>query len=370
MEKRFDSSMIPRELYERTGIQRMPINTLYQLMAHMDEEPGDFDKARRLLMLPDYFHFLLAGEMCSEYTVASTSQLVNAVTRDWDREVMAAAGIPGSLFGELHLPGARLGKLQKSIANEVGYSCDVVLPCSHDTASAVAALPIASSGGGRDPLYISSGTWSLIGCESVAPVLTDKCREMNFTNEGGYDYRYRLLKNIMGLWMIQSIRRELSPEMSFDEISSAASESDIGTKIDCEDKAFLAPDSMYEAIRGWCAERGLRRPEGVGETAAVIYGSLAVSYAHNAAELAEVTGREFSDVFIIGGGSKDDYLNRLAARETGMTIHAGPAEATAVGNILTQMISAGVFANLDEARDCVINSFEIKKYEGNVAGVN
>jgi rhamnulokinase len=370
MAEKFDSSMIPRELYERTGIQRIPINTLYQLMAHMDEAPGDFDKARRLLMMPDYFHFLLAGEMSSEYTVASTSQLVNAVTKDWDREVIAAVGIPGSLFGDLHLPGACLGRLQKSVADEVGYSCDIVLPCAHDTASAVAALPVASSGDGGDPLYISSGTWSLIGCESAAPILTDKCREMNFTNEGGYDYRYRLLKNIMGLWMIQSVRRELAPGMSFDEISGAASVSDIDTKIDCEDKAFLSPDSMYEAIRGWCAERGLRPPEGIGETAAVIYGSLAVSYALNAAELSEVTSREFSDLFIIGGGSKDDYLNRLAAKETGMTIHAGPAEATAVGNILAQMISAGVFTNLDEARNCVSNSFEIKKYEGSVANVN
>jgi rhamnulokinase len=187
---------------------------------------------------------------------------------------------------------------------------------------------------------------------------------MNFTNEGGYDYRYRLLKNIMGLWMIQSVRRELAPDMTFDEVSLAASGADIDTKVDCEDRAFLSPDSMYEAIRGWCAERGLRAPEGVGESAAVIYRSLADSYADNAAELAEATGREFTDLFIIGGGSKDDYLNRLVAQATGMTVHAGPAEAAAVGNILTQMISAGVFSDLDEARNCVGNSFEIKKYEG------
>ncbi|MDR1043115.1 MAG: rhamnulokinase [Clostridiales Family XIII bacterium] len=377
MEARFDSSMKPQELYERTGIQRMPINTLYQLMAHMDEAPGDFDKARHLLMLPDYFHFLLAGEVSSEYTVASTSQLVNAVAKDWDRAVMAAAGIPGSLFGELHLPGTCLGKLRKSIADEVGFSCDVVLPCAHDTASAVAALPIVPSGKGNGksngdsgPLYISSGTWSLIGCESAAPILTDKCREMNFTNEGGYGYRYRLLKNIMGLWMIQSVRRELAPDMSFDEISRAASEADIDTKVDCEDKAFLSPDSMHEAIRDWCGERGLRAPEDLGETAAVIYDSLADSYAGNAAELAEVTGREFTDLYIIGGGSKDTYLNGLAAQATGMKIHAGPSEASAVGNISTQMISAGVFSDLDEAKACVSDSFEIKEYEGSPTHVS
>jgi rhamnulokinase len=368
MDTKFDASMSPGELYGRTGIQRIPINTLYQLMAHMDEAPGDFDKARRLLMLPDYFHFLLAGETCSEYTVATTTQLVNAVTQDWDDEVIAAAGIPRSLFEDLRLPGARLGKVKKSIESEVGYSCDVVLPCAHDTASAVAALPVRprtdGAAGVIEPLYISSGTWSLIGCESAAPALTNEFMEKNFTNEGGYGYRYRLLKNIMGLWLIQSVRRELAPEMSFDDISRSAMSADIDTRIDCEDRAFLSPDSMYDAIRGWCELRGTRAPEGIGETAAVIYRSLADSYEVNAAELAQLTGRDFTDVFIIGGGSKDDLLNRLTAEATGMTVHAGPAEAAAVGNILAQMISAGVFADLDEARSCVADSFEIRKHEG------
>jgi rhamnulokinase len=367
MDETFDSVINPQELYARTGIQRILINTLYQLMAHMKESPGDFDVARRLLMLPDYFHFLLAGEMCSEYTEATTTQLVNALTKDWDSEVIAAAGLPGSLFGALHLPGARLGGLRKEIANEVGYDCDVVLPCTHDTASAVTALPVARAEDAARSLYISSGTWSLIGCESDEPVLTEKSRRMNFTNEGGYGYRYRLLKNITGLWMIQSIRREIAPGMSFDEIASAAAEADMDAKIDCEDGAFLSPDSMVDAIGSWRRERGLRAPEGVGETAALIYGGLADSYARNVADIADVTGREFSQIFIIGGGSKDDHLNRLVSRRTGLTVYAGPAEAAAIGNIVTQMIADGEFSGMDEARACVADSFAIGRYEGGEA---
>ncbi|MDR1496534.1 MAG: rhamnulokinase [Clostridiales Family XIII bacterium] len=364
MDARFDETMAPGELYGRTGIQRIPINTLYQLMAHMDREPGDFDIARRLLMLPDYFHFLLAGEMCSEYTDATTTGLVNALTKDWDDAVMSAAGIPRLLFNELHLPGTRLGKLRRDIADEIGFSCDVVLPCTHDTASAVAALPDARADGKNGPLYVSSGTWSLFGCESDEPQLSEKSRVMNLTNEGGYGYRYCLLKNIMGLWMIQSVRREIAPGMSFDEIAAAASAAVIDGNVDCEDAAFLSPDSMCGAIRDWRCERGLREPEGVGETAAVIYAGLADSYAANATGLADVTGRQFEDIYIIGGGSKDDYLNGLTARGTGMTVHAGPAEAAAIGNILVQMISDGEFSDLSEARRCVADSFEIKRYEG------
>jgi len=368
MDARFDATMAAPDLYGHTGIQRIMINTIYQLMAHMDEAPGDFDSARHLLMLPDYFHFLLAGEMCSEYTIATTTGLVNANSKDWDAEVIAAVGVPGSLFGKLHLPGTRVGKLQKTVADAVGFSCDVVLPSAHDTASAVAAVPAIVSdlpgASGKEPLYVSSGTWSLIGCESEAPILSDRCRELNFTNEGGYGYRYRLLKNIMGLWMIQSVRRELAPQLSFDEVSYAAEKTDIDTVVDCEDQAFLSPDSMYEAVRGWCKERGLRAPEGVGETAAVIYGSLAASYAKNIGELAEITGKDFTDFHILGGGSKDSYLNSLTAERTGLTVHAGPSEATAIGNIIAQMISGGVFSDLNEARGCVADSFGIKEFKG------
>jgi rhamnulokinase len=364
MDEKFDAVISPQKLYARTGIQRILINTLYQLMAHMKEAPGDFDVARRLLMLPDYFHFLLAGEMCSEYTEATTTQLVNAETKDWDSEVIAAAGLPGSLFGAIHLPGARLGGLRKEIAAEVGYDCDVVLPCTHDTASAVTALPVARAEDSARSLYISSGTWSLMGCESDTPVLTEKSRMMNFTNEGGYGYRYRLLKNITGLWMIQSVRREMAPDMSFDDIARAAAEADIDAQIDCEAGVFLSPDSMMDAIGNWRRERGLRAPVGIGETAAVIYGGLADSYACNAEDIAGVTGRDFSQIFIIGGGSKDDYLNRLASRRTGMTVYAGPAEAAAIGNIVTQMIADGEFSGMDEARACVADSFAIGRYEG------
>jgi rhamnulokinase len=361
MDDRFDAVMPPDELYGRTGIQRILINTLYQLMAHMNGEPGDFEKARHLLMLPDYLHFLLAGEMCPEYTNASTTQLLNAKARDWDDGVIAAAGLPRELFGRLHLPGTRLGALRKGIAEEVGYDCGVVLPCTHDTGSAVAALPVAF---GSDPIYLSSGTWSLIGCECAEPALSERSRTLNYTNEGGYAGTYRLLKNIMGLWMIQSVRSELAPDSGFDEIARAAEAADIDTIVDCEDQAFLSPDSMYGAIRDWCRSRDLRAPEDIGETAAVIYRSLADAYARNAGELTDITGTAFGAFHILGGGSKDSYLNRLTARRTGMTVHAGPAEATAIGNIAVQMISDGVFSDLAEARECIADSFSIKTYDG------
>jgi rhamnulokinase len=364
MVERFDAVMSPPELYGHTGIQRILINTLYQLMAHMDEAPGDFDRARHLLMMPDYFHFLLAGEMCSEYTIATTSGLVNAGSQDWDDTVIAAGGVPRSLFGSLHLPGTRVGKLQKAIADEVGFSCDVVLPCAHDTASAVVAMPAMAGVADREPLYISSGTWSLIGCESEAPLLSDRCRELNYTNEGGSGHRYRLLQNSLGLWMIQSVRRELAPEMSFGEVARAAEAAGIDTIVDCEDQVFFAPDSMYGAVRGWCSDHVLTPPEGIGETAAVIYRSLAASYAGIISELAEITGRNFTDIHVLGGGSNVNYLNSLTAKKTGMAVHAGPSEATAIGNIAVQMISDGVFSNINEARSCIADSFSIRKFNG------
>jgi rhamnulokinase len=366
MDGKFDSIMPPDELYGRTGIQRMIINTIYQLTAHMQNEPGDFERAKRLLMIPDYFHFLLAGECCSEYTNATTTQLVNAGTKDWDATLIKAAGIPETIFGKLHLPGGRLGKLRKGIADEVGFECDVVLPPTHDTASAVAALPI--SGNPEKAVWLSSGTWSLMGGETDAPFITSTSRKLNFTNEGGYGGKYCLLKNIMGLWMLQSVRRELAPDMSYDDVALASERAGIDTIVDCEDPKFLSPDSMTGAIAEYCNERGKRAPSGIAETAAVIYGSLAASYAENLSELREITGVDYTDFHILGGGSKDDYLNRLTARRAGMTVHAGPGEASAIGNIIVQMISDGVFADIAEARNCVRESFGIRSYEGGNGG--
>ena len=359
MDTRLDAAVPPEELYRRTGLQRLTINTIYQLMAQSEFVPEETEKAGRLLMLPDYFHFLLCGEPLNEYTIASTSGLLDVRAKNWDYELIAKIGFDASVFGPLSMPGTRAGALKKAVAEEVGFSADVVLPGSHDTASAAVATPSLSG----DPIFLSSGTWSLLGCESSAPYTSESSMRCDFSNEGGYDGRILFLKNIRGLWMIQSVRKELANGTSYGEICGMAEASDIQTRVDPDDERFLSPESMTEAIRAYVRERGGRVPEGIGETAAVIYRSLADHYGKTARDLAEVTGRSFTSIHVMGGGSNAGFLNMLTAEATGLPVHAGPAEATAAGNILCQMISDGVFRDLSEARKCIVDSFAIQSYE-------
>ena len=216
-------------------------------MAVKKNNPEHLKAAKNFLMLPDYFHFLLTGQKCSEYTNATSTQLINAQTNDWDRELIERLGYPQEMFLPLSQPGTLVGSFTKEIEEEVGFSCEVVLPATHDTGSAVMALP----GEGDKNLYISSGTWSLMGIENKTAICTEESRKRNFTNEGGYEYRYRYLKNIMGLWMIQSVRKELENKYSFAELCAMASRrSDFPSRVDVNDPVFLAPDSMIRAIRG------------------------------------------------------------------------------------------------------------------------
>jgi rhamnulokinase len=345
----------PGEIYGRAGLQKLSFNTIYQLMAHKKQSPQDLDAASHFLMLPDYFHFLLTGEISNEYTNASTTQLIDVHTKDWDRDMIAGIGIDGSIFSPVSMPGTALGKFKPEISHKLGFSCDVVLPATHDTGSAFIAMPAA----GDDSAIISSGTWSLMGCELLAPVTSPDSMKMGFTNEGGYDCRYRYLKNIMGLWMIQSVRKELPDRLSFEELSRAAQSSGFDVVVDCNDNRFLAPESMISAIRECCANQGSKTPETPGEVAAVIYNSLAACYKHTFEELAALTGKTFDSIHIVGGGARDRHLNRLTAEAAGKPVFAGPNEATAIGNIMAQMIKDGVFTNLKEARGCVRGSFKI-----------
>lgn len=234
------------ELYSRTGIQKQSFNTIYQLMAVKKNNPEHLKAAKNFLMLPDYFHFLLTGQKCSEYTNATSTQLINAQTNDWDRELIERLGYPQEMFLPLSQPGTLVGSFTKEIEEEVGFSCEVVLPATHDTGSAVMALP----GEGDKNLYISSGTWSLMGIENKTAICTEESRKRNFTNEGGYEYRYRYLKNIMGLWMIQSVRKELENKYSFAELCAMASRrSDFPSRVDVNDPVFLAGSSAI--IRKW-----------------------------------------------------------------------------------------------------------------------
>ncbi len=354
------SSIIPEdELYRRTGIQKAIYNTIYQLTALKKEHPEELEAADALLMMPDYFHFRLSGRKVQEYSEATTGQLVDPRTRDWDYELIEKLGFPKKIFQKILMPGSTIGSLTEEVQREVGFNCDVILPPTHDTASAVLAVPTTE----KNICYISSGTWSLMGVEAEEPDCSEASRSRNFTNEGGYGGSITYLTNIMGLWMIQSVRNKLAPDMGYGEICEAASKETISSRVDCQDDAFLAPEDMVEAIRDACRKTGQAVPETLPELAAVVYRSLAKCYADKLKEIEELTGRTYDRIHIIGGGSNADWLNELSAKETGVPVYAGPGEATALGNILSQMIEKKLFSDGKGARACVAESFEIRVYE-------
>lgn len=348
------------DLYHKTGIQKQIFNTIYQLMAVKQSTPELLGKAKTFLMLPDYFQFLLTGNKVSEYTNGTSTQLVSPLLNQWDEALLDRLGYPKEMFLPLSLPGTVVGNLTEEMQKEVGYDLTVVLCASHDTASAVMAMPKEEGTG----LYISSGTWSLMGTEVVDAICTEDSRKANFTNEGGYDYRFRYLKNIMGLWMIQSVRHELEDAYSFAELCKMAEAcKEFPSRVDVNDDVFLAPDSMIQAIKDYCVDTDQQVPESVGELASVIYQSLAECYGRTVREIEENTHQEYDCIHIIGGGSNASYLNQLTANATRKKVLAGPGEATAIGNMMAQMIRSGELQSLSEARRCVLESFDIKEYK-------
>ena len=353
--------IIPQdELYARTGIQKAIFNTVYQLMAVKKEHPEYLEKACTLLHVPDYFHFLLSGQKTCEYTEATTGQLVKADTKEWDYELIDRLGYPRRIFQKLIMPGTVIGNLRPEIKEEVGFDLQVIAPATHDTGSAVLAVPANDD----DFIYISSGTWSLMGIERMTPDCSKRSCELNLTNEGGYEGRFRYLKNIMGLWMIQSVRHEFNDKYSFAEICSMAEESkDFPSRVDANDECFLSPANMTEEVRNYCRRTGQPVPETIGELGTVIYSSLAECYARTAKELEEMTGRTYSRIHVVGGRSNAGYLNELTAKATGKEIHCGPGEATAIGNITAQMLQKNEFDSIESARTCIHESFDIKIYQ-------
>ena len=348
------------DLYARTGIQKAIFNTVYQLMAVKTKHPEYLEQAETMLHVPDYFHYLLTGKKTCEYTEATTGQLVNAETKDWDYELIDKLGYPRKMFQKLIMPGTSVGHFTEEVKAEVGFDVEVVAPATHDTGSAVLAVPANDD----DFIYISSGTWSLMGIEREKADCSKKSCEMNFTNEGGYAGRFRYLKNIMGLWMIQSVRHEYDDKYGFAEICQMAEEAkDFPSRVDANDECFLSPESMIEEVKDYCRRTGQKGPETLGEIATVIYTSLAECYAKTAKELEEMTGRTFSRIHVVGGGSNAGYLNELTARATGKEVHAGPGEATAIGNITAQMLKAEEFKSIEEARTTIHESFGIKVYQ-------
>lgn len=351
--------IIPEEsLYGRTGIQKQIFNTIYQLMAVKEQHPEALEQAESMLMIPEYFNFLLTGKKAAEYTNASTTQLVSPETKDWDYELIGMLGYPKRIFQKIEKPGTVLGSLTEELQREVGFDCKVILPATHDTGSAVMAVPTNED----NTIYISSGTWSLMGTELKEANCSAESKLHNFTNEGGYDYRFRYLKNIMGLWMIQSVRKELAPDQGFGEICEAASKTAITSLVDCNADRFLAPENMTEEVQAACRENGEQVPEGIAEVASVIYNSLAKCYAQTITEIEEMSGVTYDSIHVVGGGANAAYLNELTAKATGKTVYAGPTEATAIGNLTAQIITAGELSDLQEARKCIFDSFEIKIY--------
>ena len=339
-----------QELYAKTGIQIQPYNTIFQLWC--DKKSGKLQNAARLLMMPEYLSYRLTGVMKNEYTNASTTGLVNAEAKTIDREVCEALGINADIFGELNLPSSFIGNFTEEVKEAVGFDAKVIFCPSHDTASAVAACPVD-----ENSVFISSGTWSLVGTENLYPVTTPAAMEANFSNEGGIDYRFRFLKNIMGMWLFQSIRKDLGKKYTYDEMMYMAMESSYTRLIDPTAECFLAPENMVDAIRDYLGEPELP----IGDLLKSVYISLATSYKNTVEEIERVAGKQINRVAIVGGGSKDKYLNQLTKEYTGKRVTVGPTEGTAAGNLIAQLIYLDPSLDLAGAREIIINTFEIQE---------
>ncbi len=347
-------TLISRDsLYQKTGIQFQPFNTIYQLYA--DKKSGKLDKAHYFMQIPDYLAFRLTGKIVNEYTNATTTSLVNVRTNTWDRELLEALGIPETIFQELALPCTAIGTLLPEIAEAVGFKTTVITCPTHDTASAYVATI-----GSENAITLSSGTWSLIGTEQLTPFTTDAAKQANFTNEGGIEYRYRFLKNIMGMWLIQSVKRELDNIHSYDALMQMARASSYTKTFDVNHPSLTAPNSMIVAIEQLLGDRNLP----IGDLMASIYHSLSHAYRIAVDEIRTITGKTFDTLQIVGGGSADAYLNALAQEKTGLLVLTGPKEGTAIGNLATQIMKDRRIS-LSEVRALIAKSFAISPLDNN-----
>jgi rhamnulokinase len=364
--------IIPRErIYELTGMQFIPINTLYQLMAMKVAHSPLLDVAETLLMMPDLFGWLLTGRRAGERTDASTTQLLNPTDGTWSTELCDGLGLPRAILPELIEPGSVLGPLRASVAEELGLSSalTVIAPATHDTASAVAAVPVRGSSPQSPPdwAYISSGTWSLLGVEVPSPVITEATRRANFTNEGGVAGTTRLLKNIMGLWLVQECRRtwaRAGVEYTYEHlIQHAMSAPPFRTLVEPDDSSFLAPGDMPARLTAYAVRTGQPEPRDEGAFIRCALESLALKYRWTIRRLDAILGTKIQAVHVVGGGSRNALLCQFTADACGIPVHAGPVEATAAGNILLQAMARGRVGNLREARAIVAASFPVETYE-------
>ncbi len=341
-------------LYARTGIRRQPYNTVYQLLS--DDRLARADK---MLLMPDYLHYLLTGRAVCEYTIATTTALVGALSREWDFDLIDRLRLPRRLFCSLHQPGTAAGALKRGVAERCGFQTTVVLPPAHDTAAAVLGAPI-----GQDDIFLSSGTWSLIGAEMPAPILTDGARLAGMTNEGGVGNTCRFLKNIAGMWIFERLRDETPGKPGYGEIAALSrANAGFAGRVDVNAPEFLAPVNMKDALTAHLTAHDQPIPQSVGEWFACVQHSLADSYARAARDIERLCGKTFSSVAVVGGGSRNAPLNEWTARACGKPVLAGPAEGTALGNLLMQMLASGEIASVRQARGLVSASFARERYE-------
>ena len=341
--------------YAVNGTQVMDINTLFQLISLKQSGSKQLDMAEKLLFMPDLFSYFLTGEANTEYTIASTSEMLNATTTDWDWQLIDSLGLPRRLFCPIVKPGTVRGRLRADIAEETGLGrVDVIAVGSHDTASAVAAVPATAD---ESPVaFISSGTWSLLGVELDSPILTDEARQAQFTNEGGVGGRITFLQNITGLWFLQRLMAEWAAEgdaQEYDTLLAAAAQSTIDSVLPVDDETFQNPPSMQQAIVDYCSAHGIAVPQSKADTTRVVLQSLAAKYAEATTRLNAMLPQPISKLHIIGGGSQNALLNSLTEQALGVPVVAGPVEATAMGNILCQALAKGEVESIEEMRAIV-----------------
>ncbi|HKM17525.1 MAG: rhamnulokinase [Firmicutes bacterium] len=358
------SRISAEEVYANTGIQFMQINTLVQLYAERRWRPWVLDNAKSLLFIPDLLNFFLTGQKYNEYTISSTSQLLHPSAHTWVEQIFKALEVPADLMQPLVFPGAVIGTVTELIKAETGIGWDlpVIAVGSHDTASAVVAVPFTDR---ENSVYISSGTWSLLGVELETPVINEHSRRENFTNEGGVGKTIRFLKNISGLWLIQECRRIWQRDgldLAWDQISRAAEQAPLKALIDPDDPRFLNPDNMPEAIAAYCRETNQDIPENYGEMARCVYESLAASYQKTITRLEVMIGRRIETIHMVGGGIQAEILCQYTANATNRKVVTGPIEATAMGNMLGQLMAKGEINSLGEGRDLIRRSVALKTY--------
>lgn len=344
-------------IYQKTGIQFRPFNTIYQLF---EEDRELLKKTDKIMMIPDYLGYCLTGKAVTEITNVSTTQLLNVSTGNLDPELLEAVSVLEQQFAPLTEPGCELGKLRNEWFPDYDLpACKVMTVATHDTASAVIAAPGVNDGWA----YISSGTWSLIGVENKTPIITDLALENNYTNERGANNTIRFLKNIIGMWVIQEVKQQLQADYSFQQLAEEAKKTEPFQQfINLNDKRFLNPENMIKEIQHYCRQTRQKIPRTAGELACCIYSNLAIIYAIAIKELETITEKPIEQFHIIGGGARNDFLNQLTADMSGKAVYAGPIEATATGNLLMQMIAAKEVKDIKEARQVVRNSFPIKVF--------